>query len=287
MADLIQQRGQRDGSGNGKPKLESGRGASSGMDLTPSRILLVDDEEANLAVLRRVLLSGGYSRIVDTTDSMQVVSLYHSFLPDLICLDLNMPALDGFGVLERIAPEIPKDSYLPILILTSDSSASSKRRALALGATDFVTKPFDPDEVLLRIQNLLVPRFMHLELAGYNQTLERLVRQRTKALEESRLEVLERLALAAEFRDDATGLHAARVGRIGEQLLDAHPERLDELQAAELLERSGGRRGDERDVDRGFGHRDDLVVRQRLAQQGQPQLGALRLRGEKNLHARW
>jgi putative two-component system response regulator len=117
-------------------------------------------------------------------------------------------------VLARLGPIIPSDSYLPILMLTGDSSSASKQRALSLGAKDFVTKPFDADEVLLRIHNLLVPRFMHLALAGYNQQLEQQVRERTRALEESRLEVLERLARAAEFRDDDTGHHTRRVGRI-------------------------------------------------------------------------
>jgi putative two-component system response regulator len=143
---------------------------------------------------------------------MEVESLCESFGPDLICLDLHMPRLDGFEVLQRLARRIQADSFLPILMLTSDSSLQSRRRALALGATDFVTKPFDPDEVALRIQNLLLPRFLHLELAAHNAGLESQVQERTRALEESRLEVLERLALAAEFRDDATGRHAARVG---------------------------------------------------------------------------
>ena len=189
-------------------------------ELTRARILLVDDEELNLALLRRVLESRGYARLADTRNPLEVVALYESFRPDLICLDLHMPSLDGFGVLEQLAPRIPQGSYLPLLMLTSDSSIQAKRRALALGATDFVTKPFDADEVVLRIHNLLVPRFMHLELAGYNTRLEQRVRERTRALEESRLEVLERLALAAEFRDDATGRHAARVGVISGKLAE-------------------------------------------------------------------
>ncbi len=191
-----------------------------GPELARARILLVDDEEANLALLRRVLRSRGFTRLADTTDPLQVVPLYQSFRPDLICLDLHMPSLDGFGVLEQMAPRIPPHPYLPILMLTSDASAPAKRRALALGATDFVTKPFDPDEVVLRIHNLLVPRFMSLELVRYNDSLERQVQERTRALQASRLEVLERLALAAEFRDDATGLHAERVGRIAGKLAE-------------------------------------------------------------------
>ena len=189
-------------------------------DLTRARILLIDDEEPNLVLLRRLLTRRGYTRLADTTDPLQALELHHAFRPDLICLDLHMTPLDGFGVLEQLKPHLSPGTYLPILMLTSDSSVVARRRALSLGATDFVLKPFDVDEVMLRIHNLLVPRFMHLELAGYNRILERKVSQRTRALEESRLEVLERLARAAEFRDDATGQHAKRVGATAGRLAE-------------------------------------------------------------------
>lgn len=183
-------------------------------DLFSARILVIDDEETNLVLMRRILERAGYTTIADTTNPEEAAQLCRAFRPDLILLDLHMSPLDGFGVLERLAPVIPRASYLPILMLTGDSSTPSKKRALSLGAKDFVTKPFDVHEVLLRIHNLLVPRFMHLEMAGYNQLLERQVLERTLELEESRLEVLERLARAAEFRDDDTGQHTRRVGRI-------------------------------------------------------------------------
>lgn len=195
--------------------------AGSAPQLKQARILLVDDEPANVSLLRRMLTRAGYTSLVDTTDPLQTMELVRAFRPDLICLDLHMAPLDGFEVLKQLGPLIPQDSYLPILMLTGDSSAASKQRALSLGAKDFVTKPFDPDEVLLRIHNLLVPRFMHLALVGYNQQLEQQVRERTRALEESRLEVLERLARAAEFRDDETGHHTRRVGRIAGCLAEA------------------------------------------------------------------
>ena len=196
--------------------------AAPAPDLTRARILLVDDEQANLVLLRRVLASRGYRHFAETTDPLEALPLYEEYRPDLICLDLHMSPLDGFGVLEQLKPRIPHGGYLPIVMLTSDSSVAAKRRALALGATDFVLKPFDADEVVLRIHNLLVPRFMHLELAGYNAVLEVKVRERTRALEDSRVEVLERLARAAEYRDDETGQHARRVGvtagRLAERL---------------------------------------------------------------------
>jgi len=194
--------------------------AAARLELKQARILLVDDEAANLGVLRRVLERAGFTKLFETTDPLQAATLFANFQPDLVCLDLHMSPLDGFGVLAELQPLIPPTTYLPILMLTGDSSAESKQRALSLGAMDFVTKPFDVDEVLLRIHNLLVPRFMHLELVGYNQVLERQVRERTRALEESRLEVLERLAVAAEFRDDDTGRHTRRVGRLAGMLAE-------------------------------------------------------------------
>jgi putative two-component system response regulator len=219
------------------PLPQGGRAASgsSGVDLKAARILLIDDEEANIEILRRVLERAGYTRIAHTTDPLGAPGLYEEFGPDLICLDLRMSPLDGFGVLELLAPLIHRDSYLPILMLTGDSSPAAKKRALSLGAKDFVTKPFNTEEVLLRIHNLLVPRFMHLELAGYNRILEQQVRERTQALEQSRLEVLERLARAAEFRDDETGQHTRRVGRMAGSL----SERLGVSEAeAEVIARA-------------------------------------------------
>ena len=189
-------------------------------ELKQARILLVDDEATNIQLLRRVLERAGFSKLLDTTDPKQVATLFRAFQPDLVCLDLHMSPLDGFGVLAELALLIPRTTYLPILMLTGDSSVAAKQRALSLGAMDFVTKPFDVSEVLLRINNLLVPRFMHLELAGYAQGLEQQVHERTRALEESRLEVLERLALAAEFRDDETGQHTRRVGRLASMLAE-------------------------------------------------------------------
>jgi putative two-component system response regulator len=186
--------------------------------LTRARLLIVDDEAANLAILRRMLQRAGITQLVETTDPLQALPLFVDTLPDLVCLDLHMPELDGFGVLERLIPAIPDGSFVPIVMLTGDPSQVVKRRALALGARDFVAKPFDSDEVLLRIRNLLELRFAHLELRQQNQMLEVKVLARTLALDQTRMEVLDRLARAAEFRDDATGQHTRRVGRTAVRL---------------------------------------------------------------------
>jgi putative two-component system response regulator len=129
-----------------------------------ARILVVDDERVNVVLLERILEQDGYTNVRSTTRSDQAVALYEEFEPDLVLLDLHMPGLDGFAVMERLEDRIAGDTFLPILILTADIRPEVKRRALAAGAKDFVTKPFDRTEVLLRIQNLLQTRFLHMRL---------------------------------------------------------------------------------------------------------------------------
>jgi putative two-component system response regulator len=129
-----------------------------------ARILVVDDERVNVVLLERILEQDGYTNVRSTTRSDEAVALYDEFEPDLVLLDLHMPGLDGFAVMERLEDRIAGDTFLPILILTADIRPEVKRRALAAGAKDFVTKPFDRTEVLLRIQNLLQTRFLHMRL---------------------------------------------------------------------------------------------------------------------------
>jgi putative two-component system response regulator len=179
---------------------------------TIGRLLIIDDQESNIRLLERILLRAGYSQFRSTTEAREAVSLFLEFNPDLIILDLHMPHTDGFAVLEQIRPHVPPDSYLPILVVTGDTTVTSRRRALSAGARDFLAKPYDSTEVLLRIRNLLEARFLHLALQAQNDSLEEKVRQRTRQLEEAQQEILERLALAAEFRDDSTRQHTQRVG---------------------------------------------------------------------------
>jgi putative two-component system response regulator len=149
-----------------------------------------------------------------------------------------MPELDGFGVMEQLRHVIPANTYLPILILTADISAETKRRALGAGARDFLTKPFDATEALLRMQNLLETRSLHLQLKDQNHMLEERVAQRTAQLEESQFEVLQRLARAAEYRDDDTGQHTNRVGHFAAEIarrLGMNSTEIELLQAAAPL----------------------------------------------------
>jgi putative two-component system response regulator len=132
--------------------------------LTDARILIVDDERVNVVLLERILEQDGYRNVKSVTDPTEAVPLFDQFEPDLVLLDLHMPKLDGFAVMELLEDRISSETFLPILILTADIRPEIKRRALAAGAKDFVTKPFDRTEVLLRIQNLLETRFLHLRV---------------------------------------------------------------------------------------------------------------------------
>ena len=164
--------------------------------LYSARILIVDDEAENVDLLSSILRFQGYGNLRGTTDSREVLDLYRAFQPDLILLDLMMPHLDGFQVLEQLRPVMPADDYLPILVITADHVLETKLRALASGARDYLTKPFENPEVRLRIRNLLETRFLHLQLHERNQSLEDQVQQRTAALTDVnaalRTEIMER-----------------------------------------------------------------------------------------------
>jgi putative two-component system response regulator len=176
-------------------------------------ILIVDDEPSNVRLLERFLERAGYTSVMSTTDPREVLSLVAQCQPDLILLDLHMPFLDGFAVMQLLGTGGPRGVYRPVLVLTADITLEAKQRALSMGAADFITKPFDPTEVLLRVKNQLKTRVFQLLLEQQAATLEEKVRERTRELEQSRLEMLERLALAVEFRDDDTHQHTVRVGQ--------------------------------------------------------------------------
>jgi putative two-component system response regulator len=178
-----------------------------------ARVLIVDDEEANVELLRRILARAGFTRVEWTTDSREAASLYVQHRSDMILLDLHMPHLDGLDVMDQLN-EIAEASYLPILILSGDLTPEARQQALSRGAKDFLSKPFQPDELLLRMKTLLETRMLYIQVQTQNQLLEAKVRERTRALEEAQVEMIERLAMAAEFRDDNTGQHTQRVGQM-------------------------------------------------------------------------
>lgn len=186
-----------------------------------ARILIVDDEEPNVLLLERLLARAGYQHIFSTTDSRRALALVEGCLPDLILLDLRMPHVDGLTLLAEISSRVANDDFLPILVLTADVRDEAKERALSCGAMDFLTKPLQRTEVLLRIKNLLSTRSLHRRLQRHNQELEERVNERTRELEEARLEILQRLTQAAEFRDDITGQHTRRVGEMAARIAAA------------------------------------------------------------------
>ncbi len=165
----------------------------SSEDLSKANILVVDDEEVNVLLISRILERAGYASVASTTDPSRVRALHDEFKPDVIILDLMMPHMDGFEVMEELSKHIPQGTYLPILVLTADSTPEARQHALSMGAHDFLTKPFAQDEALLRIRNLLETRRLHLKLQDQNERLEERVRERTIELERS-VEVLRRTA---------------------------------------------------------------------------------------------
>jgi putative two-component system response regulator len=197
-----------------------------------ARILMVDDEESNLELLRRILEPVGFKDLQATADPFQVLPLCQQIQPDLVLLDIAMPGKNGLEVLAEIRGHMGEEEYLPVLVLTSDHSPDTKRRSLSAGAQDFLTKPLSPAEVRLRVRNLLETRFLHLALRDHNRDLEERVRERTAELEEAHAEILARLARAAEYRDDETGEHTRRVGRLSgaiAQELELDPEEVSLL----------------------------------------------------------
>lgn len=145
------------------------------------KILIIDDGPANVALLEYILDEGGYTRVQSITDSRESLEVCHAFGPDLVLLDLMMPYVDGFAVLESLR-SLPNAIFLPVIVLTADVNEETKRRALGAGATDFLLKPFDHLEVLLRIANLLETRRLYQQLDNQRAALEEAVRDRSLEL---------------------------------------------------------------------------------------------------------
>jgi putative two-component system response regulator len=180
-----------------------------------ARVLVVDDQPANTLLLGRMLAAEGYTNVVVTNDSTAVIGVQRETPFDAILLDIRMPRLDGFGVL-RLLREEAGDDYVPVIVLTAQTDDDTRLRALAEGAKDFVTKPFNRAEVLNRIRNLLEVRLLHRRVREQNELLERRVRERTAELYETRLEIVRRLGKAAEYRDNETGFHIVRMSKYSE-----------------------------------------------------------------------
>lgn len=185
--------------------------------LKTAKILIVDDQAPNVVLLEKILQADGYDQVVTTTDSRQVAELYVRHHFDLVLLDLNMPYLTGFDVMQQLN-ELEPDSYVPVLVLTAQPDMKTRLRALESGARDFLTKPFDRLEVLSRIRNMLEVRMMHNQIRDQNRILEEKVQERTRELADTRFEIIRRLGRAAEYRDNETGLHIIRMSKYSQLL---------------------------------------------------------------------
>ena len=199
-----------------------------------SKILIVDDKQQNVSLLETMLEGEGYSDILGITDSRNAADIYQSYEPDIVLLDLNMPYLDGFQVMAQLK-NLEQDSYTPVLVLTALQDEEIRLKALESGAKDFLSKPFNRTEVLSRIKNILEVRLLHnkikeqnekikeqnTQLEQHNIILEVKVKERTRELQDTRLEIIRRLGLAAEYRDNETGYHIIRMSKMSKVLAKA------------------------------------------------------------------
>lgn len=168
-----------------------------------ARVLVVDDEATNRTLLELALTRAGLSEVVSIADARDVVGRCLDEHIDLVLLDLHMPHLSGFDVLADLREQLPADTFLPVVVLTGDDSRDNRSRALQAGATDFVTKPFDLTEVLLRVRNLLDAKALHTQVQRYNEVLESRLEERERAERqraEQRRQILARIADALDER---------------------------------------------------------------------------------------
>jgi signal transduction histidine kinase len=205
-------------------------------------ILVVDDEPANVDLLEAFLLADGYSSLVCTSDAREAAPLFEANAPDLVLLDLHMPHLDGFQVLSLIRDRTAAGDFLPVLVLTADITREAKERALSGGAQDFLTKPLDAIEVLLRVNNLLEARLLH------RQQQEARLRAEALAAENARLFAEAQQATRARDRMLSVVAHDLRnplavVAMNAEMMLELLPPETDPYQRETLavIQQASGR----------------------------------------------
>src|SRR6476620_5145113 len=186
-------------------------------DILNATILIVDDQDANVRLLEQMLSDAGYTHVASTMNPREVCDLYRENRHDLILLDLQMPGMDGFQVLQALK-EIETDGYLSVLVITAQPG--HKLRALQAGAKDFISKPFDLTEVKARIHNLLEVRLLYKQMENYTLQLERTVQERTAELRESeaRYRSLTELASDWYWEQDESGNFTRVSGPVLEML---------------------------------------------------------------------
>jgi putative two-component system response regulator len=193
-------------------RILTGRGAIE-KTYAQAEILLLEPEAASMETLTRVLGRAGYPRLMQIPDPLQMHRYLQTADPDLLVVDVDASQYDGPALVAEVSGQLPRDTFMPILALgPSDSCAS--RRSLGAGAKDYLAKPVDPEELELHVHSLLDTRFVHLRLRETKDVLEDLARRRAYELRQAQQETLELLSRVAELRDDATGEHTKRVGRL-------------------------------------------------------------------------
>ncbi|WP_321370179.1 HD domain-containing phosphohydrolase [uncultured Desulfuromusa sp.] len=182
-------------------------------DIHNAKILIVDDNPSNVALLEAVLEEEEYTNIFSTTDPFQVLPLYRDHQFDLILLDIRMPGISGIQVLQKLK-EVTRDEFVPVIVLTAQTDQETRQQALAAGAKDFITKPFEDWEILLRIENTLQTRLFYTRQVVRADLLESEVLKRTKEILATQFEIVQRLGVAGELRDNETGAHVSRMSHI-------------------------------------------------------------------------
>jgi putative two-component system response regulator len=200
-----------------------------------ARILVVDDNQTNVALLEAVLEEEGYTNVSSTTEPREVKELYQKWRYDLVVLDIQMPHMDGLEVMDQLREVIQRD-YLPVLVLTADTNPVTRLQALEKGAKDFIAKPVEYVEFLHRVRNMLEVRLLYKQERLEAEHFEAKVRERTAELHETRLEIIRRLGRAGEYRDNETGMHIMRMSKGCQRLAIAAG--LGESQAELILQAS-------------------------------------------------
>ncbi len=190
-------------------------GAETRTLIQTAKVMIVDDEPVNVKVVQKYLKLAGYQHFVTSTDPRPVVEMVAKEMPDVILLDVMMPHVSGLQILEKLRDD-ERLTHIPAIVLTASDSEQIKMEALELGAADFLSKPVNSAELIVRVRNALLVKSHHDHLKNYARDLEQQVRRRTAELAASRLELIHCLARTAEFRDNETGRHVVRVGRYAE-----------------------------------------------------------------------
>lgn len=178
------------------------------------RILIIDDDEAIIALFERILKRAGYVNVRSATDARLALPLFREFEPDLVLMDLHMPFLDGVSVMQQLRQRHDVGEFLPVVLVSGDTTPQARDQALSAGANDFLLKPFDSTDVLLRIRNLLALR------SRYHDVQEEVERHQ-RELRDTQIEMAERLARVAEYRESADGSLPTQIGMLSAGIAEA------------------------------------------------------------------